>query len=392
MKISILTSRIPEAVKALEKLNKKATRYGCASIEYSFSSSYSQQRSTPEGRTYKVQVVDIEFYNIEAPKVGDFKFLAELEVTPNGTIITAINDEELPSRFRTASDECEHCNTKRRRKYLYVVKSNKNEFYQVGKTCLRDFLGTDTPISVIARFKYLKSLVDFETNFSDFQEPYAPLSIVLAYTSRAIKNDGWVSCSYSNEVGIQSTSASVERVTFSRKPTSSERDQTLIKSTDDSDYAAAEAALKWLNSTEAGQSQYIHNLRVICQSEVITIRHLNIVCSLIASHQRIVQNKIVEEKKPESNHIGEPKERLKNIKVSCEYTRHIDGRYGIVQLCKLTDVNGNKFCWFNSSRFNMSAGKSYLIDGTVNSHSEYKGVKETQLKRITVKESLTIDN
>ena len=152
--ITIIADRLPEAVKALKKLAAKAERYGTPTIAWSVGSPRPEGRLDSTGRKITVMVTDVTLGALEAPRVGAFRFLARLERTPAGTIIDSIPGVTLPERFRHSTGECEHCSKVRDRKHLFVVQEGDLPPVQVGRTCLRDFMGTDTPESVASRFRW----------------------------------------------------------------------------------------------------------------------------------------------------------------------------------------------------------------------------------------------
>jgi hypothetical protein len=57
---------------------------------------------------------------------------------------------ELPERFRTLGPVCEHCHLSRGRKETFIVRHEDGRMVQVGRQCLRDFLGHDSPDHLVA--------------------------------------------------------------------------------------------------------------------------------------------------------------------------------------------------------------------------------------------------
>lgn len=159
--ITVLAERLPEAVKELKKLARKAERYGCPTITWNVGEPREERRQTAQGRRVTVMVTDIILDALEAPRVGPYRFLARLERTPAGTIIDSVPGEVLPERFRHSDGTCEHCRTARDRRHLFVVAKDGGEPLQVGRSCLRDYMGTDTPKSVASRFRWERELREF---------------------------------------------------------------------------------------------------------------------------------------------------------------------------------------------------------------------------------------
>ena len=87
----------------------------------------------------------------------------------------------------------------------------------------------------------------------------------------------------------------------------------------------------------------------------------------------------------ESDWVGEEKERLRDLKVTCTAVRHTDGYYGTTTIYTF-DYNKNILVWMTSSAKDINEGDSLLLTGTVKEHSLYKGKKQTKLSRCIVKE------
>jgi hypothetical protein len=52
----------------------------------------------------------------------------------------------------------------------------------------------------------------------------------------------------------------------------------------------------------------------------------------------------------------------------------------------MKDNHGRSFTWFNNGKTDMQLGKEYIIKGTIKKHSEYNGLKQTELTRVTATE------
>ena len=56
--------------------------------------------------------------------------------------------------------------------------------------------------------------------------------------------------------------------------------------------------------------------------------------------------------------------------------------YGLTKIFKIVDVNGNVYTWKTSGGISDDAKE---IVGTVKSHNEYRGIKQTELTRVRTK-------
>lgn len=384
--ITILTERLPEAVKSLKKLAAKAERYGTPRIPWTVAAPRLEKRRTErDNRPVNVQVSDITLNELESPRVGAFRFLARLERTPDGTIIDSIAGEDLPERFRNSTGECEHCGKVRDRKHLFVVAKDGEEPLQVGRSCLRDFMGTDTPESVASRFRFERELAEFSDEWAGGGKVVDSAAELLAVTAAAIRLWGWVSKSAPESAGTPT--AFRISVWFYLPPgnKSGKEDLDALKAAlSDADWEEAAAAMSWVqDSTDDGE--YMHNLRTILTPGVVEPKRRGYACSAVAAHQRALG--LLELKRREreasanSQHVGVVGERLRGLELTVVSNRGFSGQFGDSVLYKMRDAAGNVFTWFKSGDGIMDVGNTYILDATVKAHTSYQGVLETQLTR-----------
>ena len=89
--------------------------------------------------------------------------------------------------------------------------------------------------------------------------------------------------------------------------------------------------------------------------------------------------------KSNSEWIGEEKERVRDLEVTLTSCRTFDGYYGTTYI--YTFLYGeNVLVWMTSSCKEAEVGDHFLLTGTIKSHDEYKGVKQTKLSRCILKE------
>ena len=328
------------------------------------------------------------------PRVGDFQFIARLERTDAGTIIDSIPGEELPKRFRECDGVCEHCRVDRQRNHLFVVRDPEGQLVQVGRTCLRDFMGTDTPASVAARFRWISELRELSDDYGIAAGAPVPDSAqeLLAVTSVAIRLWGWVPKSAPEEAG-QPTAWAITPWFYC--PSSDKQglvDRDLMRAAiTEADWGTAREVMEWIaDGGESGDSEYIHNVRMVLAPGSVPAARRGLACSAVAAYQRHL-GKLAERQRAAaaaatSRHVGEAGERLRGIQVRCDSARGIESQWGTTILYKFHDQEGNVMSWFSSGGADLEPGGQYVMDATVKAHSEFQGVPETQLTRAKVKE------
>lgn len=88
--------------------------------------------------------------------------------------------------------------------------------------------------------------------------------------------------------------------------------------------------------------------------------------------------------KSNSQYIGEPKERIRDMKVVVSSIRTFNGYYGVTTVYTFKREE-DVLVWMTSSCKDIEVGDELLLTGTIKSHDEYKGVKQTNLSRCIIK-------
>lgn len=85
-----------------------------------------------------------------------------------------------------------------------------------------------------------------------------------------------------------------------------------------------------------------------------------------------------------SEWIGEEKERLRDLEVVLTGCHSFDGYYGTTFIYTFHQ-DDNVLVWMTSSCKDIEVGDHLFLTGTVKSHDEYKGEKQTKLSRCIIK-------
>lgn len=402
--IPVISSRMPEALRALRKLARKAQRYGCKDIQVQVGDSFEEKRTIDDWDTAP-RTVTVKMTNLlisgEAPRVGDHEFLARVDIDPNGNIVNTrpgVND--LDPRFRHSDGHCEHCKTRRRRKEVFVVRDLKtSEQLQIGRSCLRDYLGIDSPVSIVSRFRFFKEVHDLSEGWSSSNDWFASLEGLLALTAVSVRLFGWCSKGQASGDDTLTPTASYVMVglaaSVAELPTPADEGlwRRLRNEINEEDYQVARDTIKWAREELKGHSDYEHNLATaMAQDSVTDPRRLGLVISAVSAYHRAQEKELRRtrqfQKDKVSVHQGEPGQRLRGLEVVKEMGRVVgENAYGELVLVKFRDGEGNIYSWFTGTGVNAHDGEHMVIDGTVKRHSVYKDVSETQLTRVKVQEA-----
>lgn len=385
--------------KHLTRIQNKCKKYG-SSFHYAVVGEEFREYKLGSGETNIVRYVLVE---AEGQVIhNDWEFIAVVEHTEAGNIIRQHNtDIEVPEKYRTTEPVCEHCNTKRRRKDTYLIYNQKTqEWKQVGKTCLCEFTQGMDAEEVARYISLFHELIKGEAiSGSGNYECYHNVKEVLQFALETVKHFGYQKWTEWEPRCTKERCMDYFRVCTGRtawmgrhliEKLQEEMDYVKFNAYSEENDQMAADAIEWVKAQEENDS-YMHNLKVICSSEYCAGRDLGILISLgkvYRSYLRSEEEKEAGEAKASkestnSEYVGVIGERIEFTPVSAECVYSNETMYGWSWLYKFVDEKGNVYMWWSSSGIDQDKEIS-TVKGTVKSHEEYKGVKQTFLTRCRV--------
>lgn len=380
--------RIPEQNLAtlfekIEKLNKRAIKLDVAEVKAADTGETTEVR-TGENAYGEAEYTVFNYVVIDGktPKLAGWQFAATLEHDENGVILRRLPglDESVDlTQYRNADPaNCDHCHKIRRRNDTYVVLHESGRMAQVGSSCLKDFLGGQSPERIAQWCSFLADLLDdLGDEGSEFYiGGSAPDRVnALDYMTHVvcmIRERGWTSRGSAYEYGGYATADAASDNQFNQARRNRDRQgcPLWIDPTDE-DRATAEAAIAHVRSMTEDDlaNEYVYNLFTVLKGESISRRGKGIAASAITFHRKAVQQEVEKKRKAESNFVGEVGEKL-TIPVTISRIHEIADHYsyngGSKPLYIMVDAEGNQIKWF-SSRFidGMEQGSEGTITGTV---------------------------
>ena len=366
----------------INKLAKKAKRYGNADIQFTITAPFMQD-VVQGAKTYAIELVTVTVQG-DAPKFGDYTFAAKVELIGEENIVHNVANIELDARFRTMKNECDHCGHNRNRNNVYVFVDANGKQMAVGQTCLRDFTGCDNPEEIVNRATIIGDLTaicgDEEKEYWGGAGEYIfSAKDILQSAAANIRQYGWISKAKAME--LETT------------PTSQYVINDLIKNNGkwvaveicDADIEMAKTAMDYFRAGNQFDNNYLDNIRVILKSDMVAYRHLALVASgvqhVIREQSNIVANAA---KAIESQYVGNVGDKLKDIAVIFEKEIYIgETQFGSKYLYCFQH-NGNSVNWFTDKR-DFEVGNAYTMSATVKELKEYKGIKQTIVTRAKIK-------
>jgi uncharacterized protein (DUF2147 family) len=305
----------------------------------------------------------------------------------------------IPEQYRTAQPVCEHCNTTRDRNDTFLVMEEATgQFRQVGRNCLRDFIGHGDPLALARFFEEVSSTLglaeeaDEGRDYGRREKQYMYLSGFLAHVQCMIEAHGWVSRSRASDYETATADAALSNMYCQANRIKNRDGSPAWQDPDDAHYTRAEAAVIWFrqwaseNSRRVLENEYLHNLSVAVgeEGEMFSARNTGLVASLMSLYARELEQEIVRKRERAiRQHVGTVGKR-ETFELTVSGFTYIEGDFGTTTLVSFIEGNGNRVKWFASNCPDLQDGETYTVKATVKAHDEYKGVPQTVITRAKV--------
>lgn len=396
MKITITADLVEKFEEKLQKFQRKFAKYGNGEIKYTKSEPYICKDA--ESRKYLYRVVDIE---VEGNyKVGDYEFVASLdfnEETQMNLVFKAPETPNIPSKFISRC-ECDHCKINRQRKRTVLLrKTGSDEYIQVGKACLHDYLGKDI-VDYAAYLSFFKDLEEYAEELSakngdgksckyfDVEDILTQAAVdarIRGYVSKAAirawydKNDP--DGEFDLTCPFDTTASRIYRM-FAEL-TDGDGNIIVPKYVDitEEDKQQVKDVIAYVNEHK-DDSDYIRNIYIIITSGCVDLNNLGIVVSAAGCFLRDTKEKAEKKVEEASEFVGEVGDKIE-FTSKPEVVFSTDTQYGVYYIYKFMKDN-NIIIWKTSKKLNTEA--EVTLKGTVKEHSNFRGTKQTEITRAKI--------
>lgn len=389
MRYLIHESNIERLERKAKAVANKCKKYGCDFHYQVIGEVFKEIIVEGHNQVVRFVVVEAEGKGV----VNGWEFVAKVQHTENGNIITGVGIE-VPEKYYTSKPVCEHCNSKRTRKYTYIVRNTETgEFKQVGKSCLKDFVGgydIEWVAQYISMFEEL--IVGEAPMLGSSYKTYIETEEYLRYAAETIKHFGF----HKSELRECSTFSkalayyNVDCGNFTGKMAEPYREEMVKVNFDANSECAKQTvaeAVQWIQEQDE-QNNYYHNLKVAVASQYIVGNVYGILASLIATYNKAMEIKVKREKAVESEvnsqYVGELKQRITVTIKSIKCVTSWDTDFGYTYIYKIIGQDGNTYTWKTGKEINEEGIIGWSITGTVKAHTEFRGIKQTELTRCKI--------
>ncbi len=393
---SVVDYNIPTLIEQIAKLNKKAKKLGVPAIVLTISEQPTKViRDTWDRikRAYYTATV-----TGEAPKMDGWRLLAVLAPIESGdTVLNLVKEvpgSVCPAEYREVVGICTHCNKTRRRNETFVVQHDDGRTECVGRSCIKDFLGHADPHKYASWATLLFEAISMGDKDPDEYwgcgerpDPSHEIMPFLAWTASVVDHMGWKAKSQCQD-GEASTCGTVcwllGRIPENKEERQAWEDAREKCNPTDEHKKQAQDAVEWVKTLDPGTNNYLFNIQALGNASLITLKNTGLAASIIQAYRKHLGFVAESKKQVVSNYFGE-------IKVRAEYTltlikeQAFESDWGTSFMERFLDEAGNVAIWWASScPEQMKIGETYKVKATVKAHSEYQGVKQTVLTRVSI--------
>lgn len=387
MKYQVLKSLVPTIRSKIESYQHRFSRYKFGHIDFTISEPYVIRDS--DNRTIQVVDVDVE---------GEYKilgwiFVASLEWVPEArtNLVKRVDNKlQIPECYLNSTD-CEHCHSNRDRKYTIVIYNEQtNEFKQVGRQCVKDYIGAD----VEDYLSYLSLFQSMQEWFSNLpkegrtkEDAIFKTDDILAQTVEEVNHAGYVSqqtiANWYDRNGYDDAMCPLEK-------TSSQIYKIMNKVTGYASYELVrpeyEVTDKTLSQVQnikqfvdnlMDNNEYIHNIKALFKTEYVDNSKLGLVVSAVGYYLRETAARVEAEKESTSEYIGDIGDKIEFTSKPIVISSY-ENEYGVSVLYKFVD-DGNVIMWRTGKRLDPDV--EYTIKATIKEHSDFRNVKQTVVTR-----------
>jgi hypothetical protein len=331
---------------------------------------------------------EVKVFNVllggEVPVIDGWEFVAKIDHANKelGNIVRALPGKTIPVRFRKGDCKCEHCNVNRFRRDTFILYNvAADEHKQVGRTCLKDFLGGHLNAEAVAKMAELLSYAQevargFTGIEQGYDRRYLNLEDYLTHVSAVTRIKGhFVTKTMASEKGVQSTSDIALNAMLDTYG-----DYIMLE---EADRDQATLAIEWAQNLAGELNEYQHNIQLLAASGAIEYRSAGYAASILAGYLRTVTSPKEKTERPVSQFVGAPGQAI-DLNVTLKYVTETNGRFpGFMYL--LNDEHGNTIKWFTTLDIKRKVGDTMKMCCKVKGHEEYKGVKGTIVSHAKIK-------
>jgi len=373
-------SKIQVLEKAMTKWQKKAVALECDIPHIEITKEFKMQQSSPSvfDAPFSCKFIKVIITG-QAPQLDEWEVAAKVEhqkfdnhyenIISSALTSGRIAPEVILFKPETIAPNCQHCESKRKRKTTFLLMNNKtSEVVQIGSTCIEDFIPRASLKTLLFQFSLSEELNRFKGNNGegkDKEGSYADLNRFISSVLFSIDNKGYVS----------------KEDAYLTDKLKTYHDAIMTMSSpkfSDTPHQCAEKVLAELNEVASNNSNFAVNLRnAMTQSKGFINTNNNYACAVIAGGIKSCYESI----KKKSNAVNFKDEFVGLIKQRTAFTLTLlekdtlHSEYGEKTIFIFSDSQKRRVkwtCWGELPETEMVIGQTYTLTATISKHDSYK--------------------
>lgn len=398
----------------VEALNKRALRHGMETLDVRVVSSEAVERTvlTETGKRIVTAIEHtVDIAGCE-PCINGFRLLARVEFNDLvGTLVhtsPAAGDDFDGREYRTIGPICEHCNTKRYRKDVFVLEGPDGCRKVVARNCLADYIRSGDAEDLARWAEFMdcvrsagESGCDDDCDYYDRERSNPAMSLVpyLRVVAMVKRTVGWMGRTAARESYDDIATADIAgRVIYGRGAAYERWMREMGFEAQDGDNDYVDRAVEWAAGLDCNDSnEYRHTIGAIARAGVVDMRTLDgYAASILIAYDKHCEREIEYAARKAGAkrkvHFGDAKKRYRSVRVKCVGLHSFEGLYGVTTIVRFEHYpNGPDgadkaiLVWFASGdRYNeWRIDDDYAIDFTVKDHDDHeKYGAQTKINRV----------
>jgi len=378
------------------KINKTAAKIGANPVVVTIDNTYykdaKRKDPTQPGKVieYKMKMLTITVEG-STPRIkgrdgSTWDFVGIISPSATGQAILKLtpNTQDTPAlrRLYTANPYfCDHCKKTRQRNETFIVQ-NGSKYRQVGRNCLKDFVGGANPTAILNFFAWFSDAAEMEKYFeSQFSNSggggyarggmYVPPLEILEFTSASVQHRG----GYTPASGNRPTSADVRWLLFgntiSLHPEEKKDYDNMMKlSQTQTCKDEAKAVLDWFKAmpqSDKDANTFFKNIDIMVQEDMVESKQVGYIVGLYSAYSKANQatktTSGVALIKEWDDSWGAGPLPVTDQHIQVNFVKPIQGAYGSSLIILIAFDDGKAASWRYSGQFDVHKGDEFIVSG-----------------------------
>lgn len=371
------------------EISKKAVKYGLPPFVLTVVREYMVPKDLNKPRGIQIEMVEYSIAGVQI-KVDGHRMVGRVDFEDGEILVSSRPGDQIPTSYRCATPMCDHCRLDRKRSSVFVFRRDDESCIQVGRSCMKDFLGYDPAAALWAAS--MMTVIDDE-----FDEPLGSvnhserISVVeiMNASAYAVRVHGFTSVGTQRNkaldgIHVTATRDDVMNILFPpRNPPKGYVKPVILED----DIAKAAAVIEWIETTWGvidEPSDYQFNALSMIRMSYVATKRIGILCSLIATYGREME-KNIERSKMVNAYVGTVGDR-REFKAVYAGENSFQTDFGTLFIARFRSDDGllvykGGSPWWPTD---VKAGDEVVFVGSIKEHALYNGTCQTLVARCKI--------